>query len=134
MIPQYETETVATPADADEVGHVNNVVYLAWAERIAREHAESLGFGVEGCREMGGWFVARRHVISYERPAFPGETVRLSTALHDVGRATATRTVEMRRGLDLLATCVTEWAWIDPDGRPRRFPPQLLDRLPEGAR
>jgi len=41
--------------EVDENGHVNNAVYLQWAEQLTAEHAEAMGFG-----ESGAWRAAAR--------------------------------------------------------------------------
>src|SRR5574338_621787 len=45
--------------ELDENGHVNNAVYLQWAENLVAEHAESAGFGRAWSVERGGAWVVR---------------------------------------------------------------------------
>ena len=60
-----------TPADIDENGHVNNVVYLRWAQDLGVAHWQSLAPPAE--QAVWAW-VALRHEIDYRRPVLPGET------------------------------------------------------------
>jgi acyl-CoA thioester hydrolase len=59
--------------ELDSRGHVNNAVYLSWAEEIATAHAEAAGYGREWSEQHGGGWVIRRTEISF--------TGRRSTAM-----------------------------------------------------
>ena len=49
--------------EVDENGHVNNAVYLQWAEQLTAEHAEAMGFGREWSLARGrAWLVRRSEV------------------------------------------------------------------------
>ena len=54
--------------ELDSNAHVNNAVYVAYAEEVAAQHAEAIGFGREWTLARGGIWVARRHEITYLRP------------------------------------------------------------------
>ena len=43
-VPPYEMTVRVNPADIDALGHVNNIVYLRYAQDIAWRHSEALGF------------------------------------------------------------------------------------------
>ena len=54
--------------ELDANGHVNNAVYLNYAEQVAVDHAEALGYGREWSeRHQIGWAVREHHVV-YHRP------------------------------------------------------------------
>jgi acyl-CoA thioester hydrolase len=128
---QYELSIVVPSEDIDEMEHVNNVAYLRYAELIARAHAESVGLGFDGSRELGGLWVARRHSITYHRPAFVGETLAVRTRIRDAKGVRATREVMIFRGDELLVDVETEWVWVDSETqRPKRMPPEVGERLP----
>ena len=60
-----------TPADIDENGHVNNVVYLRWAQDLGVAHWQRLA----PAEAQATWaWVALRHEIDYRRALLPGET------------------------------------------------------------
>jgi len=66
---QHSQQFAVRTYEVDENGHVNNGVYLGWAENLTAEHAELVGFGRDWSLERGGaWFV-RRHEITYHQPA-----------------------------------------------------------------
>ena len=115
--------------EIDELGHVNNTVYLQYMEGIARAHADSLGATLEVMRTLGTVPVARQTVITYHRPAFAGDELRVRTEIISSSGVRSTRVYEIRRAAtdELLAEGQTEWVWIDPQrGRPKAPPRELL--------
>src|SRR5256714_13500733 len=55
--------------ELDSRGHVNNAVYLSWAEELATAHAEAAGYRPDTVAQRGGGRGARRNEIRYHRPA-----------------------------------------------------------------
>lgn len=47
--------------EVDENGHVNNAVYLQWAENLTADHAEACGFGRAWSLQLGGAWLVHRH-------------------------------------------------------------------------
>ncbi|MEO6796657.1 MAG: acyl-CoA thioesterase [Candidatus Dormibacter sp.] len=45
--------------ELDSNGHVNNAVYLSWAEELATAHAEAAGYGRAWSVDKGGGWVIR---------------------------------------------------------------------------
>ncbi len=120
--------------ELDSYGHVNNAVYLNWAEEIATEHAEAAGYGREWSARQGGGWVVRRSQISYHRPAMFGEDVELTVRVELVKGARGVRRTVIRRGADaeLLAEVRTEWVWVRlSDGRPAPVPKELVELAAE---
>ena len=115
--------------DLDELGHVNNVTYLRYAEEAARRHSAERGFDLEAYRAAGVVPVVRSHTIRYLRPAMPNDTLSVSTEVVALTGARALRHTEVRRARDgrLLAHADTEWVWLDTArGRPRAVPEAVL--------
>src|SRR5690606_15099219 len=69
-----------SPDDIDVNGHVNNVVYLRWAQDIAIAHWTALAPAEEV--ERWAWIVLR-HEVDYRRALRPGETVFARTWVAD---------------------------------------------------
>ena len=59
-----------TRAAIDENGHVNNVVYLRWAQDLGVAHWQSLA--PPEAQATWAW-IALRHEIDYRRALLPGE-------------------------------------------------------------
>ena len=116
--------------EVDENGHVNNAVYLQWAEQLTAEHAEAVGFGRDWSIERGGTWLVRRHEITYHQAARRGDEIELTVRVVGVGGVRGNRHTEIRRAGDttLLAEVASEWVWVRiADGRPARVPQELLD-------
>lgn len=112
--------------DLDEMGHVNNVVYLRWVETIARAHSEALGFDFHRYQALNAAPVVHRHTITYHFPALPGDTVTVSTRIGRVAGVRAYRETRIETEDRLLAEAETEWVWVTPGTmRPTRIPPEV---------
>ena len=115
--------------EVDENGHVNNAVYVQWAEQLTAEHAEAVGFGREWSIERGGAWLVRRHEITYHQPARRGDEIELTVRVVGVGGVRGNRHTEIRRAGEaaLLAEVASEWVWVRiADGRPARVPNELV--------
>lgn len=107
-------------ADIDEQGHVNNVVYLRWAQDAATAHWRALA--PPEAQEHTGWVVLR-HEIDYKAPAFLGDEVNARTWVGAAHGAVFERHTEITRGpgREQLALARTLWCPVDPaTGRPKR--------------
>lgn len=136
LAPQRKHELVVTvqPADLDDLNHVNNQVYLAWCEQVARAHAVREGMDTAALIAIGAVPVARQHVITYHRPARLGDRVRVRTALTFSAGVRSIRAYTLDRATgddsdgERFAECQTEWVWVDPvSGRPRRTPREVQE-------
>jgi acyl-CoA thioester hydrolase len=116
--------------ELDSRGHVNNVVYLSWAEEVATAHAEAAGYGRDWSASRGGGWVIRKTDITYHRPAAYGDEVEVTVKVELVKGARGLRRTTIRRGADgtLLADVLTEWVWVRlSDGRPMAAPRELVE-------
>jgi acyl-CoA thioester hydrolase len=114
------------PADIDENGHVNNVVYLRWAQDLATAHWRSLA--PPEAQETWAW-VALRHEIDYRRALRLGETAQGRTWVAD--RAEGPRFDRFVRidadGAAMCAQVRTTWCLVEQaTGRPRRVPDWMV--------
>uniref|UniRef100_UPI002FDA2478 acyl-CoA thioesterase n=1 Tax=Phenylobacterium sp. TaxID=1871053 RepID=UPI002FDA2478 len=115
--------------DIDANGHVNNVVYLAWAQMLAIAHWDAAATPEES--ERWAW-VALRHEVDYRRALMPGETAQGRTWVSDVAEGPRFDRFVRIDGPDgvMCAQVRTVWCLIDrATGRPRRVPPDLLARF-----
>lgn len=116
--------------EMDSLGHVNNAVYQHYLEQAAVEHSEHLGFNLERYRSLGGLFVMRRIQIDYLRPAVAGDTLEVTTWLHQIRGSRAIRHYEICKPSEpeLLVTAEALWVWVDLSTmRPRAIPNVLLE-------
>jgi acyl-CoA thioester hydrolase len=114
------------PADIDDNGHVNNVVYLAWAQEMAIAHWRSRAAAAD--QDAYAW-IALRHEIDYRRPLLPGETASARTWVSDTAEGPRFDRYVRIDGPDgaMCAQVVTTWVLIEKaSGRPRRVPERLV--------
>jgi acyl-CoA thioester hydrolase len=121
----FETSITATHADIDELGHVNNAVWVRWIQDVAIAHWEAAALPEH--QEAYFWVVIR-HEIDYLRAVLPGETVTARTWVPDPPKgAKFDRHMEFT-GADgkPRVRAVTTWAMIDrAAGRPQRVSPEI---------
>lgn len=128
----YTLQLTVRSAELDELGHVNNVVYLGWIEQVARAHAEAVGAGFDDMSAMGVVAVVRKHSLHYHRSALLGDEVEIQTAIVEGGGLKAVRQNRIINAIngELLVDGQTEWVWINPQtGRPKRPPEALLSKF-----
>ena len=79
----FEMRITASEADTDELGHVNNAVWVRWIQEVATTHWEM----VAPLEHQAAYFwVVTRHEIDYLRAVLPGETVTVRTWIPDPPR------------------------------------------------
>ena len=49
---RYTVRVPVRQYELDQNGHVNNAVYLNWAEQVAIDHVEAMGYGRDWARTM----------------------------------------------------------------------------------
>jgi acyl-CoA thioester hydrolase len=108
--------------DIDENGHVNNVVYLRWAQDMGVAHWRSLA----PAEAQATWaWVALRHEIDYRRALLPGETAQGRTWVAEAAAGPRFDRFIRIDGPDgqMCAQVRTTWVLIEQaTGRPRRVP------------
>jgi len=115
----------------DIVGHVNNVVYLRWLERVAWHHSESLGMDWAAYENEGKAMVARRHELDYLAAAFENDKLYVATwIVENDQKISITRAYQIIRESDgrTLMRAKTKWVCMDiKAGKARRMPKSFVD-------
>lgn len=118
---------IASAADIDELGHVNNAVYLIWAQDIGVAHWNATASAA--LRQAFVW-VALRHEIDYRDQVLEGETVEIRTWLGKASGPRFERFIDMRKpgAARFSAMVKTDWCLVDAKTRkPRRVGPEILE-------
>jgi acyl-CoA thioester hydrolase len=104
----FELPITVTEEDIDQLGHVNNVVYVRWVQEAAMAHWNVLASAQE--KERLTWVVIR-HEIDYKRAALLGDQIVARTWVGDADGLAFERHTEMVRAGDhrLLAKARTLW-------------------------
>jgi acyl-CoA thioester hydrolase len=120
----FAMPVTAVAADIDELGHVNNIVYLRWVQEIATAHWRAVARAGDIDRFV--WVVIR-HEIDYRRPTLVGETLKLTTWVGTPRGARFDRFVEITGpGGEVRAGALTIWALVDrASGRALRVPAEV---------
>jgi len=124
--PTFELTFTARREHIDELGHVNNAVWVQWIQEIAVAHWRSVAASEH---DEAYFWVVTRHEIDYLRAAREGDVVTSRTWVGEAPQgARFDRLVEFT-GADgrICVRARTVWAIIDKaSGRPVRVPPQVV--------
>jgi acyl-CoA thioester hydrolase len=128
----FEHRITATEADIDELGHVNNAVWVRWIQDLATAHWMAVAPAEHHAAYI--WIVVR-HEIDYLRAVFPGETVTGRTWVPEPPRG-----ARFDRHMEFVGEdgkprvrAKTTWAILDREtGRPLRVPPEVAAPFLQG--
>ncbi len=126
----FDYSLTVAAADIDEMGHANNICYVAWMQAAALAHSGAQGWPMSRYQALGSGWVVRSHEIKYLTPAMLGDGVIVRTWIAEFRRVSCLRRYKMIRTSDraLLAGAATEWAFVDfAKGSPLRVPPEVAD-------
>jgi acyl-CoA thioester hydrolase len=125
----FELPIAVLPADIDQLGHVNNVVYLRWVQDVAAAHWQSAAPPADQAVLL--WVVVR-HEIEYKRPALLQDAILARTWVGAASQRRFERHTEILRAADrrLLARARTVWCPIDREtGRMTDVSPEVRARF-----
>lgn len=121
------THTITvTPADIDDLNHVNNVVYLRWVQDAAAAHWDA--FASQEMKSKYAWVVLR-HEIDYKSPAKLGDPVKAETWVSSREGVRSVRHVKLSHAETgvLFAEAVTTWCLLDAvTKRPKRIESDIM--------
>jgi acyl-CoA thioester hydrolase len=124
--PTFELTFTARPEHIDELGHVNNVVWIQWIQQVAVAHWEAVARPEH--KDSYYWVVVR-HEVDYLRAAHEGDAITARTWVADAPQgARFDRFIEfVGPGGKACVRSRTQWAIIDKAlGRPIRVPPEVI--------
>ena len=124
--PVFELAFTAGPEHIDELGHVNNAVWVQWIQQVAVAHWEAVA---DPAHQLAYFWVIVRHEIDYLRPAVEGDRVIGRTWVGEAPMgARFDRHMEFA-GNDgrICVRARTFWAIVEKAvGRPIRVPPEVV--------
>jgi len=115
-------------ADIDNLGHVNNEVYLRWLIEAAVAHSGFVGYTLEKFLEMQSAFVVRRHELDYLLPTFKKDRLRIETWTDPMDGSRALRHYEIynEENQKLVLKGQTMWVFVNlQNGRPIKIPNEV---------
>lgn len=124
--PVFEKRITAQPEHIDDLGHVNNAVWVQWIQDVALSHWYSVA---DTAHQDDYIWVVVRHEIDYLRAVVEGETVTGRTWVGE-----APKGAKFDRHMEFVGEdgkvrvkAVTTWAIIDKaSGRPMRVPAEVV--------
>ena len=124
---RYQKTFTALPQHIDELGHVNNAVWVDWIQQVATSHWAAVAAPEH--QEQYVWVVTR-HEIDYRGNVGEGETVTAETFIPEGPTgARFDRRVDFRNATGkVIVSAKTTWAIIDrPTGRLVRVPKEVAE-------
>lgn len=119
----------AEPQHIDELGHVNNAVWVQWVQAAATRNWDSHASDAD----KAAWiWVVVRHEIDYHRPLLECQLACCFTWVAEAAKGAKFDRHVAFVGSDgqRLVSALTTWALIDKaSGRPQRVPAELITRF-----
>jgi acyl-CoA thioester hydrolase len=117
--------------DTDAGGVVFHANYLRFFERARTEWLRALGIGQQGLRDASNLvFIVSETRVRYLSPARLDDTLHVSVAVREAGRASLRLAQQAWRDTTLLADGDIRLGCVDAGTfRPRRIPSSILDHL-----
>ena len=125
----YTARITATPADIDELGHVNNAVWVRWIQDVAVAHWRAIAPPEYDAAYI---WVITRHEIDYRGSVLAGETVTAETWVEDPPKGARFDRLMRFTGEDgrMKVEARTTWALLDrATGRLLRVPTDVAKRF-----
>jgi acyl-CoA thioester hydrolase len=122
--PLFTLDVVAAPEHIDELGHVNNTVYVTWAQAIGVAHWRSRA----SADQQAQWIWVASHLeIDFIAETRLGETLRLDTWVGEPKGARFDRFVRMT-GPDGRERARVRTTWVLLNAETRR-PARVMGEL-----
>lgn len=119
----FEQKLTVQSEHIDTQEHVNNVVYLQWAQDIAEAHW--MKKSNDEFNELYFWVVLN-HFIEYKRQALLGDVLSVKTHVLKNEGVRSVRIVEFFRKDKLVSKVKTEWVLMSrAKNRPVRVPSEV---------
>jgi acyl-CoA thioester hydrolase len=111
----------------DDLNHVNNVIYLDWAQKIAEKHWSQLSNNEINNNYV---WVVKRHEIDYYLPVFLNDEIVLNTHIGNSYGVKSERFVNILKEGKLVCSIKTIWILLDKNSmKPVRIPLEILTIL-----
>lgn len=126
MTARFTRDFVAQAQDIDELGHVNNTVWVGWVQELATAHWET---AAQADHRQTYFWVVIRHEIDYRGNIAEGERVTGETWIEGEPKgAKSLRRVDFRDADGkIVVSAATTWAMLDRSSqRLARVRPEVL--------
>ena len=121
----FEYHFTVPKSAIDDMGHVNNVVYLQWVQDIAKKHWQSKTNTTIQNKYV---WVVLNHFIEYHHPAFENEKITLQTWIDNYHGAKSERHTKIINTATqkVLVSAKTSWCFLYKETlRPARITDEI---------
>lgn len=124
MNNSFSKKIIVQEEHLDSLAHVNNTVYLHWAQEIAGEHWFSV-MNEKNTEEH--YWVVHEHSIRYMKQVFLGEELIVKTHVEPMEGIRFPRVVEFFRADEVVVRVRTHWILVNAKThRPKRIDTSTL--------
>lgn len=120
------------PEDIDELGHVNNAVYVTWLEDCAWQHSNLLGLDLSVYQQLDRAMVVIRHEIDYLASAYANDQLQLATWIISTDqKLRITRQFQLihrHHKITILRAKTTFCCVQLSTGKPKKMPIEFIER------
>jgi len=123
----FQCPIIIRKEDIDQLGHVNNVVYLKWVQEAAAAHWNFIA--TPEMKKDHVWVVSR-HEIDYLRSCFLESKLFATTWVGEIDGAKSERYVEIKdtETNKVIAKVKTVWTLLDAaNKRPKRITEDFIN-------
>lgn len=124
--PRFARTFSAASEHIDELGHVNNTVWVSWVQELATAHWDAAA-SPDHCAAF--YWVVVRHEIDYRGNIAAGQSVAGTTWIEGAPQgATSLRCVQFTNASGkIIVSARTTWAMLDrTSGRLARVRPEII--------
>lgn len=125
----YETRIKVRFYELDPYNHLNHSAYIQYFETARIELLQDSGYDLVGMMEAGMMIVVTDIQTRFLASAVTGDELLVETEVLEFKRVTSTWRQRLFRGEELIASQDLRAALLDLEGRPMRFPPEMIDAL-----
>jgi acyl-CoA thioester hydrolase len=116
--------------DTDAYGIVYYANYLKFMERARSDFIRAVGVDQAGeLRRSGSAYAVVEVDIKYRRPARLGDDLQVVSTVDQVRASSVHIQQRVMRGAELLTDARVTAAFLDGQGRPRRQPPEWVEKF-----
>jgi acyl-CoA thioester hydrolase len=108
--------------ECDPMNVAHHSVFAVWLEMARTDMLRHSGVSYRELEAQGVLFVVARMSISFRKPAYYDDDLRVVVRVASASRVKIEHEYEVCRGNELLATASTTLACVDREGRVRQIP------------
>lgn len=127
--PYFLIDIIPKEDDIDELGHVNNAIYVQWLEQCAWQHSNSLGLSLDKYKQLDRGMVVIRHEIDYLASSHAGDLLQMATWIIAMDKLRIIRQFQLinKQKEQIVLQAQTIFCCIEmSSGKPKRMPQEFV--------